>query len=199
VNARLFIEGGGPEGDLDSRCREGFRKLFEKAGFKGIMPRLIACRGRDEAFHDFETAIRHKKPNEFIALLVDSEDPMRDIEKAWEHLLIRDKWSKPEDAIDEQVLLMTTCMETWIASDRTTLRKHYGKNFNEKKLPPLHEIESRHRHEVQDALFNATAGCANSYNKGQRSYQVLGEILPSSLDALPSFQRVCRILKKNLK
>ena len=39
----IYLEGGGESKELHSRCREGFRKLLEKNGFKGNMPRLVAC------------------------------------------------------------------------------------------------------------------------------------------------------------
>ncbi len=47
------------------------------------------------AFDDFRTACANAKPGDYVALLVDSEDPVADIEKPWEHLKARDSWTKP--------------------------------------------------------------------------------------------------------
>ena len=94
MSAHLYIEGAESKED-QIRCREGFRKLLEKAGFAGRMPRLSACGGRDSAFGDFQTAHAKAKSGHFVAMLVDSEDPVTDVEKPWVHLKTRDNWDKP--------------------------------------------------------------------------------------------------------
>ena len=63
MNARLYIEGGGDSKQLHTRCREGFRKLLERCGFGGRMPRLVACGGRNSTFDDFSTALRKHLPS----------------------------------------------------------------------------------------------------------------------------------------
>jgi hypothetical protein len=94
---------------------------------------------------------------------------------------------------------MTTCMETWIAADRPTLREHYGQELNENQLPPTKQLESRLRHAVQDGLQNATSNCSNTYRKGKRSYEVLAKLNPAVLAGLlPSFARAMAILEQKL-
>lgn len=197
MSAHLYIEGG--QSRIDQiRCREGFRKLLERAGFSGRMPRMIACGGRGSAFEDFKIANDAAHSREYVAILIDSEDPVADTDKTWEHLKVRDNWDKPARASDEQVLFMTTCMETWIVADRATLRKHYGHKLRESALPPLVDLENRDRHDVHDKLALATRACSNAYAKGKRSFEALAELDPSVLKALPSFARVIRILKQKL-
>lgn len=204
MSAHLYIEGSrtGANSKSDQiRCREGFRKLIERAGFSERMPRLTACGGRASAFDDFRTAHATSKKGDFVAMLVDSEDPMSDVEKAWEHLKTRDDWDKPDGAVDGQVLLMTTCMETWIAADRDALKQYYGHKLQENALPPLHDLEKRGRHDVLAKLEHATRHCSNgtnSYSKGRRSFEVLGMLNPDALNALPSFARMVRILREKL-
>ena len=130
VRAYIYIEGGGNSKDLHIRCREGFARLLERCGFSGRMPRLRACGARSEAYSDFKTAHESNKA-EYVAMLIDSEEPVSDPEKTWGHLKNRDLWEQPNGADDEQVLFMTTCMETWIVADRDTLRKHYGSSLQE--------------------------------------------------------------------
>lgn len=198
MKAHLYIEGGESKED-QIRCREGFRKLLEKAGFSGRMPRLSACGGRESAFDDFKTAHASRKVGDYIAMLVDSEEPVENLEQTWAHLKSRDQWDKPAGAVDEQVLFMTTCMETWIAADRATLREHYGQKLQENALPPLDNLENRNRHEVHDKLVHASRDCSNAYAKGKRSFEVLAKIDPAVLKRhLPSFVRVERILKEQL-
>ena len=199
VKSVIFIEGGGDSKELHARCREGFRKLLERCGFAGRMPRLVACGPRSAAYKTFDREYGNAKVGSFIALLVDSEDPVADIEAPWAHLSDRDGWTKPRGAEDEQVLLMTTCMETWIVSDHKTLRAHYGSQLRESALPALVDLESRHRDKVQDALVHATRECSNKYRKGKRSFTILGELTPDTLAThLPSFARAWRILKEKL-
>ena len=198
VKAVIYIEGGGKTNDLRRRCREGFRRLLESSGFRGRMPALVASGSRGEAFKAFRSAHEGAKAD-YVAMLIDSEDPMEDIEKAWEHLARRDGWKKPEGAEDTHVLLMVTCMETWIVADRRTLEGHYGEKFRESALPPVHDLESRRRQYVQNALEKATENCTNAYQKGKRSFEVLAKLEPSTLkEYLPSFVRVCRILDERL-
>jgi hypothetical protein len=163
------------------------------------MPRLTACGGRTGAFDDFKIAHAHRKDKEYTAMLIDSENPVSDNEKTWDHLKDRDEWEKPEGAADDQVLLMTTCMETWIVADRPALREHYGHKLQENALPPLINLEIRDRHDVQDSLAHATRNCSNSYAKGRRSFEVVSTLAPSVLrQHLPSFARIERILKTKL-
>ena len=198
MNAHLYIEGGESKED-QIRCREGFRKLIEKAGLSGRMPRLSACGGRRSVFDDFKTAHASRKVGAYIAMLVDSEDPVESLEKTWDHLKSRDQWDKPAGAVDEQVLFMTTCMETWIVADQTALREHYGQKLQENALPPLDNLENRNRHDVHDKLVHASRNCSNAYTKGKRSFEVLAKLDPAVLKQhLPSFVRVDRILKEKL-
>ncbi len=132
-------------------------------------------------------------------MLVDSEEPVADAEKPWAHLKKRDGWDRPDGATDAQALLMTTCMETWIATDRAALRDHYGAKLQESALPNLTAIESRDSHEIHDALAHATRDCKNRYQKGKRSFEALKAVRPEELRKhLPSFQRFERVLDAHL-
>jgi hypothetical protein len=101
---------------------------------------------------------------------------------------------------DDQVFLMTTCMETWIITDREAMSAHYGRKLQPSALPPLIDMEQRSRHEVQDKLVQSTRNCTNLYTKGKRSFEILGKLSPAVLEEyLPSFRRVRRILNKKLR
>jgi len=194
----IYIEGGGDSNQLRSLCRKGFRKLIENCGFTGYMPRLVACGGRDSAFDDFKIAHVNKSNSDYVAMLIDSEDPLK-YSDAWEHLKIRDGWDKPLDSEDDQVLFMTTCMETWIVADQDALAKHYGDKLQESALPSLEDLESRSRHDIQERLSHATRDCSNAYKKGKRSFAVLEKLSPDKLELhLPSFVRVKQILEDRL-
>lgn len=196
---RIYVEGGGNGKDLQSKCREGFRKLLENTGFKGRVPRIVACGSRNEAYSDFCTA-QAKSGGVYIALIVDSEDPVADIEATWAHLAARDNWMQPPNATDDQVFLMTTCMETWIITDRASLASLYRADcLQTSSLPSLNAIETRNRHTIQDALVQATRRCKNAYAKNRRSFEALGSVDPETLKThLPSFERMARILDEKL-
>ena len=199
MKVTIYLEGGGDAKALRILCREGFRKLFERCGFRGRMPHLVAYGGRERAFDDFRTAHRKGNAQNIALMLIDSEDPMDDINATWSHLEKRDQWKKPDDADDEQVLMMTTCMETWIVADRQSLRSFFGRELQESALPPVADLESRSRKEVQAKLVTATQRCSNKYSKGKTSFRVLAELAPDVLSAhLPSFLRTRRILDETL-
>jgi hypothetical protein len=201
VSSTIYLEGGGDAGDLRIRCREGFRKLLERCGYVGRLPKLVACGGRGAAFAAFQTALASARQGDFVALWIDSEEAVADIEATWEHVRLRpdDQWEKPDGATNEQVLFMTTCMETWIVADRTTLAEHYGADLQDSALPAFHNLEERARETIQNALSHATRKCSNAYTKGKRSFEVLGLLDPTTLSQyLPSFVRVRRILDASL-
>lgn len=204
MNAYIYIEGGaiGPHSRiLNIRCQQAFHSLLHRMGFKGRMPRLKACGGRDSVYEDYCTAHKTALVG-YVAMWIDSEEPMADIEKTWKNLAevtTVGAWEKPDDAADDQVLFMTTCMETWIVADRAALREHYKRNLNENPLPHTNGLESRPRHEVQQALETATKNCNNAYAKGKRSFEILEKLDPAVLrQHLPSFERVVRILNTKL-
>lgn len=161
------------------------------------MPRLHACGGRDGTYDDFCTAHR-AAAGDFVAMLVDSEDPVADGERPWVHLATRDGWQVPQGATDEQALLMVTSMETWIACDHAALRAQFGARLRDAGLPPRQQLEGRRRVDILTALKHATRDCPQPYEKGRISFEALGELSPDVLNALPSFARMVRILNARL-
>jgi len=195
MSLHIYIEGGGDRNELKIRCRRGYQSLLGKMGLQR-MPRTVACGGRDTAFDKFKTAIRNGQD---AILLVDSEDPVAEKATPWSHLKARDGWDQPANTDDEQAQLMVTCMETWIVADHEALKRVFGSCMRESSLPPLVELESRNRHDVLAALENATKSCGRTrmYKKGARSFQILGELNPSTLKThLPHFEIFEGVLKK---
>jgi hypothetical protein len=194
VSAIIYLEGGGDSKELHTRCREGFRRLLERCGFQGRMPRLVACGGRTATFNDFSFAHNGKNAN-FVAMWIDSEDLLAQGKTPWDHLRTRDNWIKPVGANDDQILFMTTCMETWLVADKATLIQYFGSELQDSALPPIANLENRDRHAIQNALANATRNCSNPYTKGKKSFELLGKLTPAVLaQYLPSFVRARDIL-----
>ena len=200
MSAAIFIEGsklGEDSKEMDIRCRKAFHALLDPICPKR-KPSLHPCGGRGRAYKDFRTAHNQGRAT-FVALLIDSEDPVKDQSKPWEHLQTRDNWERPKGAQDDQVLFMTTCMETWIVADREALRSHFKHKFHENALPPLNDLEQRERHDVLSKLERATRDCSNSFKKGNRSFEILAKLSPAILrEHLPSFVRLEKILKEKL-
>jgi hypothetical protein len=200
VSVRIYIEGGGDSKDLQSRCREGFRKLIERTGFEGRMPSTVACGGRNNAYDMFKIALRSADVNEFPMLLVDSEEPVTTA--PWDHLKSRDGWDRPAVAEDDQAQMMVTCMETWIMADRGALRKVFGAHLRESALFPVEGLERRSRQDLLAALKNATEDCGKGkgYDKGRRSFQILAELDPETLkENLSYFRRFSETLDRYLR
>ncbi len=201
MSAEIYLEGGGDSREGRIRCREGFRKLLEKCGFSGRMPGLVACGSRESAYADFTRA--HARPGvagaDYVGLLIDSEEPVANIDETWSHLRNRDDWERPAGAGNDQALLMTTCMETWLVSDRHALASHFGQHLQAAALPALDNVEERARGEVQQSLRHATRNCPGPYAKGPTSFRVLAALDPDTMARhLPSFARVRRILANRL-
>ena len=186
VSAYIYIEGGasGPNSkNLTIRCQQAFHTILDRMGFEGRKPRLKAGGGRASVYEDFCMA-HNAGGGGYVAMWIDSEEPMADIEQAWKHLAAVTTvaaWAKPDRAEDDQVLFMTTCMETLIVADRAALRLHYGHKMSENALPPLNGLEGKGRHDVQDRLERATKDCKNAFAKGKRSFAVLEALHPAVL------------------
>ncbi len=73
------------------RCREGFRKRLEKTLPDSNMPRLVACGGRSDALKCFQNALKNARHDDFVGLLLDSEEPLTVTDAAWSHLQHFDK------------------------------------------------------------------------------------------------------------
>jgi hypothetical protein len=207
VSVKVYVEGGGTSKEQQIRCRAGFSKLIEKAGFVGRMPAIFPSGGRDTTYRDFGISLRNGDDS-YSILLVDSEDPVTDADEspdspaAWNHLSSRDGWSKPTGVANDQAQLMVTCMETWILADRRSLRSFFGAKIRPSALLPEHDPELRSREDVQRALENATRGCGRNkmYRKGSKSFQLLAELNPDALkERLPHFRRFLATLDRHLR
>ena len=199
MSAEIFVEGGGNSSFLKSRCRDGFISLLEKSGFEGRMPKIHPSGDGGAAMKRFRKAYaNHGRRTDYLGLLIDSEEPVDNINKPWEHLSKRQgtDWKRPSGADDDQVLFMTTSMETWIAADHEALRKRFPRDFNRNRLPSLTDLEARRRGDVRKALEQSTN---DRYTKDKVSFELLGNLNPDTLEQhLPSFRRARRILNEKL-
>ena len=198
MKVKVYVEGGGDGKSLRTRCREGFSSFFAKANFAGRMPQIIACGGRKSAFDKFRTAWESRKAEEFIILLVDSEDPVADGAGPWLHLRNRDGWEKPDEARDENAHLMVQCMEAWFLADKDNLAAYFGHGFNRNALPGRQEIEDVAKDDVLGGLGNATRQCKKGeYGKGRHSFDILEQTDPANVVAAsPHARRLVETLRQ---
>ena len=203
MSVRVYVEGAGYSA-LDTKCREGFKKLLTKAGFRGRLPRVVPCGSRNDAFDKFKSALRRQ--GEYPILLVDSEDVVADANQpganpsgAWAHLSRRDRWDRPAGAQDGQAQLMVATMETWLLADRQRFIAYFP-GINRNTLPPDSDLESRGKKDVAEALRNATQPSSKGrYHKGNHSFDLLGEVDPAILRRrLPHFLRFVEALESRL-
>ncbi len=199
---KLFVEGGGDDNNaLKTECRRAFTALLERAGFKGRMPRIVACGGRREAFDQFCTAI---DGGESLALLlVDSEAPVGQ-EDPWQHVAQRagDQWLKPAGATAEQLHLMVQCMEAWFLADRRALGDFFGQGFNGSVLPPGSCVQEEvGKEDLYRKLKQATRNTKTkgSYGKGEHSFKLLARLDPDLIrQASPWAERFFVSLDRSL-
>jgi hypothetical protein len=182
----LYIEGGGDAPQLKARCRKAFNKFIEKMGFKGKMPKLVACGSRRNAYEQFCTAVAQGKN---ALLLVDSEAPVVKTHEfnAWLHVQLRegDSWAMPAQATPESCHLMVECMENWFLADIPALQAYYGAGFKADKLPSVSQgLEKVSKQKVYQGLKQATQSTRKgSYSKGDHSFAILEQINPDKVTA----------------
>lgn len=210
MKVKIYVEGGGDSKELHARCREGFRKLVEHAGFTQRVPAFVACGGRESTYDRFKTAASLGVAATYPMLLVDSEDPVEpppgeeiqpESPTAWDHLKRRDNWERPAGVENEQAQLMVTCMETWIMADRKALKDFFGHSLQSNRLLPEKALETRPHEAVLESLADATRDCGKgkAYRKGKPSFQLLARLDPSVLARhLPHFRRFVATLGRHL-
>lgn len=196
MRVAVYVEGGGRRWQVNRACRAGFGALFRKAQLPRS-PAVIPCGPRHDAFKQFCRALADS--DEYPILLVDSETQVT--QQPWRHLETQDNWNQPAGTDEDQAQLMVQCMETWCAADRSALQHFFGPDLNEKKLPPLNDLEERPKDRVQDDLREATRPCGEErmYRKGRRSFELLAKLNPTVLkEHLPHFRRLCDALERRL-
>ena len=193
MTVKVYVEGGGDDLALHTKCRKGFRILLENAGFKGRMPRIVACGTRGDAYDSFCTALRNAGPAQFPVLLVDSEGPV--FSAPWAHLKTRDQWEQPADATDDHAQLMVQCMEAWFLADKDGLAAYYGHGFIPRHLPGNAGVEQVAKADVMRGLKMATRGTRKGeYSKGAQSFEMLENLDHTKVRTLPHVQRLFALL-----
>ena len=180
----LYVEGGGDKNpSLASECRRAFSKLFEHAGV-AQKPRVIVCGGRGLAYQQFCDA--HASAEADVWLLVDAEELPR-AQSPWDHVKARpgDGWDRPAKASDDQLHLMTVCMETWLVADVPAMKQVFGPKLNDSKLPAIDRLESTDKKSIFTMIEAATKPTkAGAYGKSSHSFKVLEKVSPEAIRKL---------------
>ena len=194
MSMKVYVEGGGDRRELKAKCRQGFSTFLSKTELAGQMPRVTACGSRQNTYDAFCTALAHSTDEDFIVLLVDSEDPV--MNDPWRHLEERDRWSKPAGATDDNAHLMVQCMEAWFLADKDALADFFGAEFNRNALPQRLEVEKIPKLDLERGLEAATRQCRKgTYHKGNHSFEILAQLDPGKvIDASPHAERLVSTL-----
>lgn len=194
VAAIVYVEGGGSGRRLRTKCREGFRRLFDRAGLQGRISKIVPSGSRAEALKDFCTALRGAAPDKFVCLLVDSEGPVAENTSSWALL-----GNRPVGADDDNAHLMVQCMEAWFLADKEALGRFFGQGFRGNALRDRADVENIPRRDVFSAIERATRDCApkGQYRKGSQSFEVLATLDPEIVArASPYARRLFDTLKQ---
>lgn len=191
---KVYIEGGGDCNSLKSELRRAFQHFFESAGVQK-KPRVVASGSRHSAFKDFCCAMKTMNTNDVAILLVDSEVPVNS-PTALDHLRQYDKWQFPPNTTNDQIHLMTQCMETWLIADQDALTNYFGPHFAAKALPQ-YKLEVTDKQTIYRSLDVALKNTpAESYNKGQHEFKVMFKINAKKvMKSCPSSARLVQTLK----
>lgn len=177
---RLLVEGGGDTRGKGRALRDGFqaflRDLRERVRERGMRWNLVMCGSRRVAYDRFLHEVSTSS-DEFVVLLVDSEEEVTS--SAREHLAARpgDEWTNWSGATGRQVHLMVQTMETWLIADVEALRQYYGQGFNERVLPKRQNLEMAPKQEVASGLRRATEKTQKGrYHKIRHAGELLARI-----------------------
>ncbi|MEZ0296693.1 MAG: DUF4276 family protein [Candidatus Methylacidiphilales bacterium] len=196
MKAVLFVEGGGTGSARE--CRRAFVKLLVSAGFDQSKLDVIACGSRGNVFRDFQKRCNQAGKHDFVCMLIDSEGEVSDSSKPWIHLRQQDNWVQPSHVENDQVFLMTRCMEAWLLADVQTLKEHYSRIGQKNLSSDPDHLETISPKELLKTLLKATEKCSPPYSKGEQSFLLLAKINPIALKQLGSYDRMERILKNRL-
>lgn len=181
MSVLIYLEGGF-QGSTKSACRKAFRTFFEKVIPPGSF-KVIASGDRSAAFKDFCLALR-QNGEDYIILLVDSEDAV--VSNPWQHLGARvgDEWQRPDGTHDDQIHLMVQVMEAWFLADRHALLDYYDGGFLAGSLPGQANVELISKQDVFRALQHASRNTKKGeYHKTRHGFDLLERINPSRVRA----------------
>ena len=182
---RIFVEGGGSTREEQAALRHGFSDLLAKALGTRRMPSVITCGGRDQAFKEWQRALK-RHPHEICILLVDSEGPVPGGLTPWACLQARTgdtHWSKPQGTADDQLHLMVQAMEAWFFADRDALARYYGTNFQPNALPARPDVENIPKQELAKSLAHASRNTTKGAYMKHHGFALIGQIDPAKVRA----------------
>lgn len=161
----MYVEGGGDHNKaLQTECRKGFSKFFERSGLKDRMPKVVACGSRAQAFDRFRAATE-----ETAILLVDSEGP-------------------PDGGPAKDEHWMVQAMEGWFHADKDARAEFYGKGFRRNALKSAENVEIILKGDLFAGLKHATKDCSKgAYSKGGHSFKMLERIDPAKVRAASGY------------
>ncbi len=178
MRIEIYIEGGGQKNKvLKIKLRQGFSTFFKKAG---IQAKPISCGGREQAYDTFCRKIEDPPKDVLPILLVDSESAVSDkhFKKPWDHLKLRDGWTKPKKSDDDQAHLMVECMEAWFMADKDALKDFFGKGFDANSLPKHTDVEGIPKATLYSLLGKAVKKTKKKTYKKSHSFDILERIDP---------------------
>lgn len=199
---RVYVEGGGDKKEQKQKIRIGFSAFLEEIRAQDARRRSVrvtACGSRDRAFKAFCSALRNN-PNDFIVLLVDSEEPVRSGDTPWRHLCSRDShWQRDDPQVpDDRYHLMAQTMEAWFIADPATLQSYYGHDYNANPIPQTNDVEQIDKDTLGNALHAATRRTQKGpYHKINHASDLLQLINPDTVRQRASHcARLFRVLSR---
>ena len=108
MTAKIFLKAAATRRDSEGSLPKKFQRTPEETRvFRDTNATTLRMWRSRGCLRSIQKGARTKNAGGYVAMLIDSEDPIDDIEATWHHLREsqRDGWAKPEGARDDQVLL----------------------------------------------------------------------------------------------
>jgi hypothetical protein len=202
----LFHIEGGRNKTQDIEMRRAFNQFFNEIYQSGndsnIKVTFMLHGSRRNAYEKFCFALI-KNPEVYNVLLVDSEDPVQEFGKCWQHLKDRpdDRWDRPDNVNDDQCQLMCQAIEAWFFADPDGLKSYYGQHFHIGALSRTSNVENIAKRTQINNLETATRGTTKGrYHKYDHLPGILMTIDPLKVkNRAPHCARIFDTLLNRIK
>lgn len=155
----LFVEGSGQQQrrDLKKANRRYFYRFLESAGLDTSSLDVQLCGDRGHTLRVFRQAWSKARPEDFLAVLIDSDEVAANlnIHDPWQHIAKKGS-QKPARAKGDNLHFMVTCTEALVVADRNALLRSCGRNLDVSALPKPTNVENVTPEALLNALKRAT-------------------------------------------
>lgn len=194
MKVRLYVEGGpkGVHADGLRQFRNSLKQHLVRLDRRLANLEVSPCGSIDSTIRDFARALSECGGECIVALLVDSDGPVKTGTPA-AHLEAKLNSANVPRVGRKNLFLMVQCMEAWFVTDRAALEHCFGIRVLEARLPESRDIEIIPTRDVI-AFLNKLARHTptRGYHKVRDAVRILSKLDPKIVSARSRQARALR-------